>query len=73
MDFLDLLDCGKNIIGQNRHRVRYKLLTMYQYVHYIDSDIGHRDFVLNKIDREKRVILCCSLAKAAGGKITVNL
>jgi len=36
------------------------------------DDIEHRDFVLSRAQREQRVILCCSRAKAAGGCIVLD-
>ena len=41
--------------------------------HYASGDIDHRDYVLSSKDREKRIILCCSRARDAGGVITLAL
>ena len=40
---------------------------------YESGDIDHRDYVLSSKDREKRIILCCSRARDAGGVITLSL
>lgn len=38
-----------------------------------DQEVEHRDYVLSAAERETRVILCCSRAKAAGGVLGVDL
>ncbi|NMG39600.1 4Fe-4S dicluster domain-containing protein [Chelativorans sp. ZYF759] len=40
---------------------------------HLGDEIEHRDYVLSAAEREKRVILCCSRAKAPGGRIRVAL
>jgi len=40
---------------------------------YLSGDVEHRDYVLSKSQRDQRMILCCSRAKAAGGRITLDL
>jgi reductive dehalogenase len=40
---------------------------------YESGDVEHRDYVLSRKDREKRIILCCSRARDAGGVITLSL
>jgi ferredoxin-NADP reductase len=37
------------------------------------DEIEHRDFVLSRAERATRVILCCSRAKATGGRLVVDL
>ncbi|MDH5538312.1 MAG: 4Fe-4S dicluster domain-containing protein, partial [Rhizobacter sp.] len=37
------------------------------------DEIEHRDFVLSALERQRRVILCCSRAAKAGGQIVVDL
>ncbi|MGY6710143.1 MAG: PDR/VanB family oxidoreductase, partial [Rhizobiaceae bacterium] len=40
---------------------------------HLGDEIEHRDYVLSSAEREKRVILCCSRAKAPDGKLRVML
>ena len=40
---------------------------------YLAGEIDHRDFVLSNQERQTRVILCCSRAKEAGGRIELDL
>ncbi|HET8726746.1 MAG TPA: 4Fe-4S double cluster binding domain-containing protein, partial [Alphaproteobacteria bacterium] len=40
---------------------------------YLEGDVEHRDFVLSRTQREERIILCCSRAKEAGGRIVLDL
>jgi ferredoxin len=37
------------------------------------DEVEHRDFVLSRGERAQRVILCCSRAKTAGGRLVVDL
>lgn len=39
----------------------------------VEGDVEHRDHVLSSNERQERVVLCCSRARDAGGKITVDL
>jgi reductive dehalogenase len=39
----------------------------------VSGDIDHRDHVLSAKERERKIILCCSRAKSAGGEIVVDL
>jgi reductive dehalogenase len=40
---------------------------------YVSGDIEHRDYVLSKAEREHRMVLCCSRASEAGGKLILDL
>jgi ferredoxin len=40
---------------------------------YTAGEVEHRDYVLSKKERESKLTLCCSRAKAPGGEITVEL
>jgi hypothetical protein len=40
---------------------------------YTAGEVEHRDYVLSAKERERKVTLCCSRAKAPGGEITVEL
>jgi hypothetical protein len=40
---------------------------------YTAGEIEHRDYVLRAKERERKTILCCSRAKAAGGEIVLEL
>jgi reductive dehalogenase len=40
---------------------------------YTGGEVEHRDYVLSAKERERKVTLCCSRAKAPGGEITVDL
>ena len=40
---------------------------------YRDGEVEHRDFVLSKAQRETTVILCCSRAAKAEGRITLDI
>lgn len=37
------------------------------------DELEHRDFVLGRMEREHKVILCCSRPKEAGGQLVVNI
>jgi hypothetical protein len=37
------------------------------------DEVEHRDFVLSRLEREQRVILCCSRARYPGGEIVLDL
>ena len=39
----------------------------------VSGEIEHRDHVLSAKERQRKIILCCSRAKAAGGEIVVEL
>jgi reductive dehalogenase len=39
----------------------------------LGGDIEHRDHVLSKKERERKIILCCSRARDPGGEITIDL
>lgn len=40
---------------------------------YIAGEVEHRDYVLSASQRHDRMILCCSRARDAGGRITLDL
>ncbi|HWL19921.1 MAG TPA: 2Fe-2S iron-sulfur cluster-binding protein [Bradyrhizobium sp.] len=40
---------------------------------YLSGDVEHRDYVLSRSQRDERMILCCSRAKAPGGRIRLDL
>ncbi len=40
---------------------------------YTAGEVEHRDYALSAKERERRLTLCCSRAKHAGGEITVEL
>ncbi len=40
---------------------------------YLDGEVEHRDYVLSKQQRASSIILCCSRAKSADGKIVLDL
>jgi reductive dehalogenase len=40
---------------------------------YTAGEVEHRDYVLSAKERDHKMILCCSRAKAAGGEIVVDL
>jgi ferredoxin-NADP reductase/ferredoxin len=40
---------------------------------YLAGEIEHRDYVLSAKERARKMIVCCSRAKAPGGEITVEL
>jgi len=40
---------------------------------YLSGEVEHRDYVLSKSQKDERVILCCSRAKTAGGRIKLDL
>jgi ferredoxin-NADP reductase len=40
---------------------------------YTAGEVEHRDYVLSKKERQGKLTLCCSRAKAPGGEITVEL
>jgi reductive dehalogenase len=39
----------------------------------VSGDIEHRDHVLSAKEREKKIILCCSRAKTAGGEVVLDM
>jgi ferredoxin len=39
----------------------------------VSGEIEHRDHVLSAKERQKKIVLCCSRAKAAGGEVVVDL
>lgn len=40
---------------------------------YLSGEVEHRHYVLSKSQKGERMILCCSRAKAAGGRIKLDL
>lgn len=40
---------------------------------YLSGEVEHRDYVLSKAQRSKRMIVCCSRAQQPGGRITLDL
>jgi ferredoxin len=40
---------------------------------YTAGEVEHRDYVLSAKERSRKMILCCSRAKAAGGEIVLDL
>ncbi len=42
-------------------------------VQYMDGEVDHRDYVLSRKEREERMLLCCSRAEKAHGKIRIDL
>src|ERR1700692_41167 len=42
-------------------------------VDYAEGTVEHRDFVLSKAQRQSKLTLCCSRAKAANDSITLDL
>ena len=40
---------------------------------YLSGEVEHRDYVLSKVQRSKRMIVCSSRAKQPGGRITLDL
>jgi len=40
---------------------------------YVEGDIDHRDYVLSKEQRKRRMILCCSRAAQPGGVVVLDL
>ncbi len=39
----------------------------------VSGDIEHRDHVLSAKERQKKIILCCSRAKTAGGEVVLDI
>jgi reductive dehalogenase len=40
---------------------------------HLGDEIEHRDYVLSAAEREKRIVLCCSRAKAPGGRLRIAM
>ncbi len=43
------------------------------HVNYLEGNIDHRDYVLSKKERNKKMLLCCSRAVSKDETITINL
>ncbi|MGE3993437.1 2Fe-2S iron-sulfur cluster-binding protein [Pseudorhodoplanes sp.] len=39
----------------------------------VSGEVEHRDHVLSAKERQRKIILCCSRAKAAGGEVAIDL
>jgi ferredoxin len=39
----------------------------------LGSEVEHRDHVLSRKERERKIILCCSRAKDPGGEVVIDL